>query len=179
MYQVIYADPPWRQMAGCPFGKGGKSKELPYPTMSLEDIKALPIRAIAAPDSHLYLWTTNHYLEDAYDVARGWGYRPSTMLVWCKAPRGLGLGGAYVPTCEYLLFARRGHLAPLRRMDTTWWCAKRGKHSVKPELFRQIIDSVSPGRKIELFARRKDAAGWDFWGNEIDSDISFDTYIPA
>ncbi len=92
-YGTIVADPPWHTTAGPGWASGGRSRPLTYPTMSLDEIKALPVRDVAADVCHLYLWTTNGYLEASYTVARSWGFKPSTMLVWAKKPIGLGLGG--------------------------------------------------------------------------------------
>lgn len=75
-YATIVADPPWRQKGG-PL-KGGVAggfigtegtRDLPYPTMSVEEIKALTVPS--ADDAALYLWTTNAYVPAAYEVAPG------------------------------------------------------------------------------------------------------------
>lgn len=170
-YQIIYADPPWQVKAGPPWKSSGKSRDLGYPTMKLEDILALPVKNIVADDAHLYLWTINKYLEQSYGVAREWGFKPSTLITWCKKPHGLGLGGAFVQTSEHLLFARRGKLATNKRVDTTWIEHKRLKHSQKPDIFRKLILQVSGDLpRIELFAREK-PIGWEVWGNEVKNDI--------
>jgi N6-adenosine-specific RNA methylase IME4 len=92
------------------------------------------------------------------------------MLYWIKAPMGLGLGGAFVPCVEPILFCRRGNLPTKMRMDRNWWHWKRGRHSAKPEDFQTIVEKVSPGPYLEMFARRK-RPGWAAWGNEITSDV--------
>ncbi len=200
-YQTLLADPPWpmadsggrthsgrsEDYAAAGSGKridpdwwgrttGARSK-LPYERMTVEAICALPVRELAAKDAHLYLWTTNRFLLDGYRVVEAWGFKASTLLTWCKAPMGLGFGGAYCPTTEFCIYARRGSLKPLRRMDTTWFAMKRPylktggpAHSAKPPAFIDVIETVSPGPYLELFAReRRD--GWDAWGNEVDSDV--------
>ena len=164
-YRTIVADPPWHTTAGPPWTSGAASQPLVYPTMSKTEIASLPVRELAEPDAHLYLWTINAYVETAYEVARAWGFRPVTLLVWCKAPNGIGLGGAFSNTTEYALFARRGTLPAKERRDTTWWNWKRGQHSAKPEAFLDMVESVSPGPYLELFARRQRLL-WDTWGNE-------------
>jgi N6-adenosine-specific RNA methylase IME4 len=173
-YATIVVDPPWKQPSGGPRPKttwnAGVPSRLPYPTMSLEEIKALPVESLAAKDAHLYLWTTNFYLEDSYDVARSWGFQPSTVLVWAKTPRGLGMGGAFTVTTEYVLFCRRGSLAFRNKQDRNWWNWKRGQHSAKPEAFLDLVEAVSPGPYLELFARRN-RMGWSAWGNEVISDV--------
>jgi N6-adenosine-specific RNA methylase IME4 len=164
-YRTIVADPPWSVMAGPPWASDQQSRPLTYPTMSVDDIASLPVAALAERRAHLYMWTINKYVEDAYEIARHWGFRPSTLLTWCKTPNGLGLGGIYSLTTEFILFARRGVCPASQRLDTTWWQWPRGPHSVKPEAFLDMVESVSPGPYLELFARRQ-RLGWDTWGNE-------------
>jgi N6-adenosine-specific RNA methylase IME4 len=171
-FRTIVADPPWflpptgpRTGNGWP-GSEGYCSVLPYPSMSIEEIKALPVEGNAADDAHLYLWTINRYIEDAYDVARAWGFEPSTLITWAKAPRGLGLGGPWVLTTEHVLFCRRGSLRAIGRLDSTWYQWARGRHSAKPEEFFDLVERVSPGAYLELFARRR-RPGWDAWGNEV------------
>lgn len=171
-YATIVADPPWlyKLGTGVTFDRARVEKKrnipLPYPQMTLEQIHALPVESIAADDAHLYLWTTQKYLEAAFDVARSWGFEPSATLAWCKAPRGWQPGrGAYMNTLEFVIYARRGKLPPIERCTRQWWEWKRGEHSAKPEAFMDIVESVSPGPRVELFSRRA-RLGWDTWGNE-------------
>ncbi len=171
-YQIIYADPPWELKAGSPnlHAKQQGNRPLCYPTMTVNEIVALPIKNLTADDAVLFLWTTNKYIEDSFKVVRAWGFNYSTMLIWCKTPKGRGLGGTFGISTEYLLFARRGALKSKNRHWSTWFEAKRGKHSVKPHIARDIITKCFGGNKIELFARQK-VDGWDCWGNEVESDI--------
>jgi N6-adenosine-specific RNA methylase IME4 len=181
-YRTIVADPPWpihSHGARTPAANGnwnGKWErsvaKVPYSTMSIEEIAALPVANLAEPNSHLYLWAINEFLQDAYRVADAWGFRPGSLLTWCKRPMGLGFGGAYVNTTEFVLFCRRGSLKPTRRWDSTWFEFKRPynhngapAHSAKPEGFIDIVEQVSPGPYVELFARRA-RFGWDYWGDE-------------
>lgn len=169
-YKTIVADPPWEVKAGPGWASNGKSRDLVYPTMSIGEIKALPVKELAEKEAHLYIWTINKYLEQTYEIARAWGFEPSTMLVWAKNPNGIGLGGTYSLSTEFCLFARRGICKATKRHPTNWWLWKRGKHSQKPEAFQDMIEETSPGDYLELFARRK-REGWDVWGNEVESDI--------
>lgn len=164
-YRTIVADPPWDVAAGprSLHDAGERTRPLGYPTMTVAEIAEL-VFPVAA-DAHLYLWTINRYVEDAYGVARAWGFQPSTLLVWCKSPKGRGLGGTFSTSTEYVLFARRGSLAAKARIDRNWWTWKRGEHSAKPEAFLDIVEQVSPGPYLELFARRA-RFGWDYWGDE-------------
>ena len=171
-YNVIYADPPWSVLRGTPnlHAKNQGNRVLEYPTMSVEEICNLPVKNIIDNSSVLFLWTINKYIEDSYKVARSWGFTPSTMIVWCKKPKGRGLGGTFGLSTEYLLFARNGSYKAKERYWSTWVESKRYKHSKKPEIFREIIEKCFDGNKIELFAREK-TEGWDVWGNEVESDI--------
>jgi N6-adenosine-specific RNA methylase IME4 len=164
-YRTIVADPPWHVGAGPVWASNGPSRKLEYPTMSFEEIMDLPVKALAAPGAHLYIWTINAYLERTYDLAREWGFKPSTLLTWAKPPNGIGLGGTYSLTTEHVLFARRGTCKALERVDSTWWLWPRGRHSAKPEAFLDMVERVSPEPRVELFARRA-RFGWDYWGNE-------------
>jgi len=180
-YSTLVADPPWTVKAG-PLRSGyaegfiqhgnGRSLDLQYPTMSVDDIAALPVEALAAPDSHLYLWTINHYIEDAFRVARAWGFEYSTLLTWSKKPMGGGLGGAFGISTEHVLFCRRGSLPRQQRVVGTCFNWKRHydergkpKHSAKPPEFMDMVETVSPGPYVELFAREP-RDGWDQWGDE-------------
>ncbi len=176
-YRTIVADPPWEQPSGGPANgdgfavAGGRPSTLPYPPMSVAQIVAFRVRWLAEKDAHLYLWVTNAHIEDAYDVARAWDFYPSVLLTWAKTPRGIGLGGTFTQTTEHALFARRGSLASLQRIDTTWFNWPRGAHSRKPEAFLDLVEQVSPGPRLELFARRQ-RLGWDTWGNEALEHVS-------
>jgi len=172
-FRCIVADPPWAVKRGSPQGrpKGVQmaSQPLPYPTMTVDEIKAMPVAGVADKAAHLYLWTINRYVEQAYVVARAWGFAPSTLLVWAKTPKGLALGGTYALATEFCLFARRGTLASARREESNWWHWKRGRHSAKPEAFQDMVETVSPGPRLELFARRA-RPGWTVWGNEVEAN---------
>lgn len=185
-YATIVADPPWDVKAGPASGDyhlengkqvwnlaGTKSRDLAFPSMTVAEIAALPVSELAAPNAHLYLWTTNGYLPRAFEVIDAWGFDYSTTLVWAKTPfGGGGLGGAWRITTEYLLFARRGSLPALSHHIGTWFHIKReyderGKpqHSRKPAAFLDLIEQVSPGPYLEMFARRN-RLGWDTWGDQ-------------
>lgn len=170
-YATIVADPPWEYgksrgfswRAGRPSGERGAM--LSYPTLTVAEIAALPVAELANADAHLYLWTTQRYLWDAREIVRTWEFKPSTILTWCKPPTGFSLGGTFGKASEFVLFARRGKLAAKTRTNRDWWEWSRGEHSAKPEAFLDLVESVSPGPYLELFARRN-RLGWDTWGNE-------------
>jgi N6-adenosine-specific RNA methylase IME4 len=124
----------------------------------------------------LFLWTINKYLEQSYEVARQWGFKPSTMLVWDKTPKGIGLGGTFTLANEYLLFARRGTVKAQQRVKGNHWHFPREKHSRKPDFFRNLItDTFGDLPRVELFAR-EEFEGWDCFGNVVDNSIDLSEY---
>jgi N6-adenosine-specific RNA methylase IME4 len=135
--------------------------------MSVGQIMALPIRQLAAEDGcHIYLWTTNKWLPRAFQVFDIWGVQYSQTLVWAKTPMGIGPGGTWAQSTEYVLVGRIGTLKWGRRFDSTWFNWPRtGEHSRKPEHFLDMVESVSPSPYVELFARRH-RLGWDVWGDQ-------------
>lgn len=167
-YSTIVADPPWkieRSFGGAGWAKGDRERPtMPYPMMELDDIAALPVSDMAARDAHLYLWTVQAYLPQTYEIAKAWGFRPVSALVWCKPPGGF-VGGAFYPNTEFALFCRRGTLATQQKVNTQWFQWPRGEHSAKPEAFMDIVEATSPGPYLEMFSRRA-RLGWDTWGNE-------------
>lgn len=165
-YRTIVADPPWQYEQGGPQPTTAFASPLrppPYSTMPVEEICLLPVSDLVGEHAHLYLWTTNRYLPAAYEIVGAWGFRASQILVWCKAPRGIGPGGAFSNTTEFVLYARRGSLTYRDRIDSTWFCWPRRGHSVKPPEFLDLVERVSPGPYVELFARQP-RLGWDHWG---------------
>lgn len=238
-YSTIVADPPWHydeRVIGF-----DRTKPMPYSTMTVDEIAALPVVDLADRGAHLYLWTTNAYIWDARDICLGWGFEPSTVLVWCKPQDRVSPGGGtYFSTTEFVVHARRTlkekrevqragalirharELAGFNRAEihrfvrggtptgivhrweeddslpnetdwrrlcelmptlanverpvvdpppkrdrlrvaTTWFHWPRGAHSIKPAAFFDVVESVSPGPYVELFARQP-RLGWDSWG---------------
>ena len=178
-YKTIVVDPPWKYgvwgknsgngIRGDFSGRKDVITKIPYQTMTVQEISELPVAKLADDDCDLYLWVTQKYMPDVFSVIKSWGFRYCQMLTWCKAPRGLGQGGLFCPTTEFIILGRKGKMPKeKRRKDSTWWQIKRphNSHSSKPEFFQDIIETVSNSPRIELFARRK-REGWDVWGNEV------------
>jgi N6-adenosine-specific RNA methylase IME4 len=166
-YRTIVADPPWAYGKFNSFSSTGATatrgrlteatRDLPYDTMTLAEISALGVSEMAEGAAHLYLWTTQRYLWDAPAIVRAWGFKPSCVLTWCKPPMGSALGFAFAPTSEFVVFGHRGGLKPTERHESTWFAAARP--------FLDIVERVSPGPYLEMFARRA-RFGWDYYGNE-------------
>jgi N6-adenosine-specific RNA methylase IME4 len=125
---------------------------------------------LAEDNSRLFLWTVTRYVEHTYSVARAWGFTPAWLVTWCKPP-GFGGGWEFTSNCEYLLVARRGKPELLDRAPSSWFdwprpYANGGPvHAAKPDAFYDLVEKMSPGPYLELFARRQ-RLGWDTWGNE-------------
>jgi N6-adenosine-specific RNA methylase IME4 len=170
-YRTIVADPPWRYGAN---RVHPTSAEAQYSTLPAAEIAGLPIADLAEEDAHLYLWVTNPVLSEqrlhggpnACAVARAWGFEPKTLLTWLKGESGAGMGFFYRGDTEHVLFCVRGNLPiPPENRRSNVFRGKRGSHSAKPDAFLDLVEQVSPGPYIELFARRA-RFGWDYWGDE-------------
>lgn len=189
-YAVIYADCPWETKAGRPFSgykkvenkqifncTDNKSRELPYPSMTIDEMENLNVKDISADNAHLYFWVTNQYLPKAFQIIERWGFKYSTTLVWTKKAMGGGLGGTFRITTEFLIFATKGSLKANETIIGTWFDIKRKYvngapcHSKKPDFFYELIEKVSPGLKLEMFAREQ-REGWDVFGNEVENSIT-------
>lgn len=174
-FRTILADPPWDVEQ-----KGTRGAGRHYDLLSLDRIKAMPVRELAAEDAHLWLWTTNATLRDGYDVAEAWGFTVRSPLTWVKFR--LGLGKYLRNSTEHLLFATRGRAPVNFRSQPTWINAPVQEHSHKPEEVFAIIERISDGPYLELFARRRppSRAAWSVWGNEVASDIRIPGYpVPS
>ena len=168
-YQIIYADPPWEQkMRGTYQIRHKAAKTLPYPTMTINKICGLPISNLAEVGCHLWLWTTNQFLRDGFDVLQAWGFKYLAPITWVKPS---GIGNYFVHRTQILLFGYKDKCVfPLERYKPTVLHTSIPKrHSQKPEEFIELIESVSPPPRIELFARQQ-RFGWDCWGNEVGGD---------
>lgn len=167
-FHTILADPPWPAQGG----------ERHYQTMSLERIMGLPVGQLAASDAHLWLWTTNTLLPRAYEVARAWGFTVRSPLTWVKFRLGLSGPSQLRNATEHLLFCTRGRAPVGFRSQPTWFNAPVAEHSRKPAEQFAIIERVSPGPYLELFARRQpeSRADWAVWGDEVASDVQLPGY---
>lgn len=174
-YKTILADPPWDVQQGGVLGAASH-----YELMTLDAIKAMPVSELAEADAHCWLWVTNATLRAGFDVLEAWGFTPRSPLTWIK-PR-IGLGNYLRNSTEHLILGTRGK-APVRfRAQPTWMFAPLQEHSHKPEEQYAVIERISEGPYLELFARRRPPsdASWAVWGNEIDADIVIPGYpIPA
>ncbi|WP_255304267.1 MT-A70 family methyltransferase [Tsukamurella tyrosinosolvens] len=147
-----------------------------YPLLYTEEIFDMPVRDLAEDNSHLWLWCTNGTIREAYEVAKAWGFTVRSPLVWIKFR--LGLGNYLRNSNEILLFCTRGRAPVQFRSQPTWFNAPVAEHSKKPDEAVAIIERVSPGPYLELFARRQpfSRSDWSIWGLEVPSDIEIPGY---
>jgi N6-adenosine-specific RNA methylase IME4 len=162
-FRVIVADPPWQfeKRAKDPSQRG----QVPYPTMTIEEIKALRVADIAHEDSILWLWTTNAHLPNAFEVIQAWGFTYKTCLTWVKNNK-MGTGDWLRGKTEHCLLAVRGNPIVLLTNQTTVLEAPVREHSEKPEEFYEFVETLCPGTKVDLFAR-KTRNGWAAFGDEV------------
>ena len=176
-FRTVLADPPWDVLQ-----RGKYGAEQHYDLMSLERIKGMgaALAPLLADDAHLWLWVTNGTLRQGYDVAEAWGFTVRSPLTWVKWRMGLGV---YLRnSTEHLLFATKGKAPVQYRAQPTWFTAPVQDHSHKPEEQYALIERISPGPYLELFARRRPTsnADWAVWGNEIASDVRLHGYpVPS
>ena len=168
-YAVIYADPPWSYR-----NKGTRAAaDKHYATMSLEEIKALPVADIAAVDCVLFLWATFPMLPEALETIKAWGFAYKTAaFVWAKQNRRSpgwfwGLGNWTRSNAEICLLAVKGRPQRASAAVHSLIDAPVGKHSAKPKEARErIVELMGDVPRIELFARER-VDGWDSWGDEV------------
>lgn len=180
-YKVILADPPWQFKN---YSKKGEKRNANrhYDTMSLADIKNLPVHKIADDDCVLLLWTTGPLLDKAFDVITDWGFKYKTMgFVWIKEnmkSSGLFMGGGYWTrsNAEICLLASKGKPKRIGKDVMQPIVAPRREHSRKPDVIRSRVERLLNGPYIELFARTE-SEKWDTWGletNKFHKENTFD-----
>ena len=183
-FGTILADPPWQFQ-----NRTGKiapehRRLSRYSTMSLQEIKALPVVHAASPVCHLYLWVPNAMLPEGLEVMKSWGFQYKSNLVWHKIRKdggsdGRGVGFYFRNVTEVLLFGVRGKnartLAPARS-QVNYFCSRKREHSRKPDEQYPVIEKCSRGPFLELFARGG-RPNWTSWGKQADDySPSWSTY---
>ncbi|MCB1466615.1 MAG: DNA methyltransferase [Rhizobiaceae bacterium] len=169
-FKVILADPAWQFVTRSAKGKG-KSPEKHYSTMTLDDICALPIAQLAAPDAALFLWGIWPRIFDCQRVIEAWGFKYSGLAwEWLKfnpktGKYAFGCGYGTRKNLEPCLLARKGSPELLNRSVRDHMHAPRREHSRKPDETHQRIETMFAGPYLELFARQP-RKGWTVWGNE-------------
>ena len=171
----IIADPPWSR------GQSGKLGAIQkYDLMSLERIKAMPVKQFAADNSVLWLWSTNSGLEDALSVVKAWGFEFKGYYCWTKDT--LGLGSFYLRnSSELLLYAIRGKVKFKNHSQRNYGAHPVMAHSEKPRELYGMFERMYDGPALELFCRRRPMHSDEFkvycWGRECQGGS--DIFIPG
>lgn len=179
---TIHIDPPWH------FDDQANRMRCPYASMTDDEILAMPVGSIASNRSHLYLWATAAHRELAHECIRKWGFVYKHDFTWIKIAKGgkkvppfwapelieagifpkIGGGHWGRHAHEACLFAVRDGCprVPGAGNVPTWFAAPLGEHSEKPAVIYQIAEYMSPGPRVDIFAREK-RAGWCPWGDQV------------
>ena len=180
-FRCVAADPPWAERGG---GKIKRGADRHYSLMSNSDILRTMTVALEQlggvhDDAHLWLWVTDNFLRHGLGIMDQLGFRYVRTLVWVKMkphwkrPEGepvlqVGLGKYLRGAHELCLFGTRGkaQLPATEFRHPSVVIAPRTTHSTKPDAAKEVIERVSPGPRVELFAREP-RDGWTVWGNEV------------
>jgi len=168
-WRTIVIDPPW------PIEKINREVRphqvgMDYPTMTLEEIEALPIGELVDPGGcHVYLWFTQKYRRTAFELFDSWGVRDECFLTWVKNVGFTPFSWMY--STEHILFGRVGNLPLLKNGIRLDFSAKVREHSRKPEEFFEIVRQVSPETRLDMFGR-ENRNGFTVWGNETNRFVA-------
>jgi N6-adenosine-specific RNA methylase IME4 len=184
-FGTVLADPPWQFQNRTGKVAPEHRRLSRYGTLTIEEIKALPVGAAAADVAHLYLWVPNALLPDGLAVMQAWGFQYKSNIVWHKIRKdggsdGRGVGFYFRNVTELILFGVRGKnartLAPGRR-QVNYMNSRKREHSRKPDEQYAIIEACSRGPFLELFARGQ-RSNWVMWGNQADESYepTWNTY---
>ena len=169
VFRVLYADPPWQYADSGVIQHGDNygRAERHYPTLSITELATLPVLDRVADDAVLFLWVTSPMLAECWPVIAAWGFRYKTSIIWDKVAHNYG---HYVSVRhELLLICTRGSCLPDRPTpmpDSVRTIRRSATHSEKPAAFRQLIEQMYDGPRLELFAR-SDHEGWTTFGDQV------------
>lgn len=168
-YRTIVADPAWEQKNMNKWNRRNKTAEqLPYQTMTIEEIKNLPVANLADENCNCFIWTTNQFLPKTFEVLTAWGFKYLTTLTWVKPS---GVGAWFVNRTQHIVVGYKGKLKLEKRFEPTVFFHTPLKHSEKPKIFHELFERVSAEPRLEMFARQE-RKGWSVWGNEVKNSIS-------
>lgn len=180
-FKTVLADPPWRFQNSTGKVAPGHKRLARYDTMTLDDIRALPVADVCEATAHLYLWVPNALLPEGLRVMKEWGFNYKANIVWHKLRKdggsdGRGVGFYFRNVTEILLFGTRGKNARTLqpgRTQVNYMGTRKREHSRKPDEQYDLIESCSPGPYLEMFARGV-RPKWTVWGDQAD-----ETYTPT
>jgi len=177
-YNIIYADPPWHYGSKSAVNNTNGSDIKPlsdhYNTMSLTELKALPINNITKDDAVCFMWSTDSHIDEALEIYKAWGFKYKTIAFnWVKTTSKGNYCKNVAPwtmkSSEICLLGIKGAMTKYKQANNieSLVIAERTKHSKKPQEVRNRIELLFGDLpRIELFARQT-SPGWDVWGNEV------------
>lgn len=166
-YPVLYVDPPWRHDTSI---DDSRRIDNDFPTMSLEELCALPVAGLATEDAILFVCATNPLLKQAIAAIDAWGFTYQSNVAWDKEV--IGLGWWLRSQHELLLIATRGDMPhpPAHARPPSVIRERRREPHRKPDRAYELIEQMYPElRKVELFLRGKPRPGWSGWGNQAEA----------
>ena len=173
-YDIIYADPPWKQNDKLRSAKDQSIVHVSnyYSSMTFKQLSDMQIDSIANKNSLLFLWVVSASIKECIEVGESWGFAYRTIaFIWYK--KNTNMGNYTMPNCELCAVFKRGNIPKPRgsRGIQQFVSAQRGRHSQKPTEVRCRINQMFPSQsKIELFARpdwTDYTSNWEFWGDEV------------
>lgn len=184
-FSTVLADPPWRFVNRTGKVAPEHRRLSRYPTLTTEQICALPVAEHLEATAHCYLWVPNALLPEGLEVLRAWGFQYKSNLIWHKVRKdggsdGRGVGFYFRNVTEIILFGTRGRNArtlPPGRRQVNIIASRKREHSRKPDEQYELIEACSPGAYLELFGRGL-RPGWTVWGNQASEDYrpDWETY---
>lgn len=180
-YGAILCDPPWNFKTYSGESAVPTLAADPYSTMTLDEMKALPVGDVAAADCLLVMWIVSSHLVEAIELAAAWGFTYRSIgPVWAKERSpdqaeifddgpicDLGMGYWFRQQCEIALVFGRGSPKRLSRSVRQYVGEPRREHSRKPDCVHERIERLVAGPRLELFARQQ-RPGWTAFGNQTE-----------
>lgn len=182
-FGCILADPPWS------FLTLSKKRTTPhrtaedhYPTMTAEELRAMPVESVADRNCALFMWVVDSHLDEAIDLGKAWGFDYKTIaFIWCKTTKAavpgqfgffppetvhrIGMGYWTRKQAEVCLLFTRGRVRRRSMGVRQIIEAPRREHSRKPDETHERVQRLVDGPYLELFAREP-RPGWTVWGNQ-------------
>lgn len=171
-YKTIVIDPPFEiSLTGKTSIRPLRRSEIPYKTMTLEEIKEFPVKDFAETGCHVYLWINNKYLRHTWEIFDSWGVNFHLMITWIK-PAGIAPNPkGYQFACEFLAlgFFGKPMLQFTGKTLRNWLkvVTQKDAHSTKPDEFYELIKEKSPEPRIDIFARKRHD-GFDAYGDQVE-----------
>lgn len=191
-FRTLMVDPPWAYDDDMPGPGRGSSSH--YDTLHYGTVLGMApqVRQATAPAAHLYLWTTNSFMDEALDIASAWGFDQKTVITWVKVTdepdtlpherespvrinERIGMGHYLRNVTEHMLFCTKGNLSTSENSVPNVFFAERDAHSAKPAKAYKLAEVLSPEPRLDMFSRKM-RKGWEIWGDETPADTSLDDY---